>query len=41
MVVTFIAVLELAREALVKLTQEQAYAPIYVKLGSTESGSGE
>ena len=41
LVVTFIAVLELAREALVMITQEQAYAPIYVKLGSTESRSGE
>ncbi len=34
LVVTFIAVLELARETLVQITQEQAYAPIYVKLGS-------
>ena len=41
LVVTFLAVLELAREALVKITQEQAYAPIYVKLGSTESRSVE
>ena len=41
LVVTFIAVLELAREALVMITQEQAYAPIYVKLGSTESRSEE
>jgi segregation and condensation protein A len=37
LVVTFIALLELARESLVKITQEQAYATIYVKLGSTES----
>ncbi|HTE15457.1 MAG TPA: segregation/condensation protein A, partial [Burkholderiales bacterium] len=37
LVVTFIALLELAREALVKITQEQAYATIYVKLSSTES----
>jgi segregation and condensation protein A len=35
LVVTFIALLELARESLVKITQEQAYAPIYVKLSST------
>jgi segregation and condensation protein A len=35
LVVTFIAILELARESLVMITQEQAYAPIYVKLGST------
>lgn len=38
LVVTFIALLELAREALVKITQEQAYAPIYVKLSDTQSG---
>ena len=38
LVVTFIALLELARESLVKITQEQAYATIYVKLNSTESG---
>ena len=37
LVVTFIAVLELARETLVTITQEQAYAPIYVKLGSALS----
>ncbi len=34
LVVTFIATLELARETLVSITQEQAYAPIYVRLGS-------
>ena len=34
LVVTFIALLELAREALVQITQQEAYAPIYVKLGS-------
>ena len=38
LVVTFIAMLELARESLVKITQDQAYAPIYVKLSGTESG---
>ena len=38
LVVTFLAMLELAREALVKITQEQAYAPIYVKLGNAEAG---
>jgi segregation and condensation protein A len=38
LVVTFIALLELARESLVKITQEQAYAPIYVKLSSSEAG---
>ena len=37
LVVTFIALLELAREALVMITQEQAYAPIYVRLSSTIS----
>ncbi|CAK7007242.1 Segregation and condensation protein A [Saezia sanguinis] len=31
-VVTFIALLELAREMLVEVTQAQAYAPIYVRL---------
>ncbi len=37
LVVTFIAVLELARETLIQISQEQAYAPIYVKLGSAQS----
>jgi len=32
LVVTFLALLELARESLVELTQQTAYAPIYVKL---------
>jgi segregation and condensation protein A len=32
LVVTFLALLELAREGLVQLTQQPAYAPIYVKL---------
>ena len=41
LVVTFIALLELARESLVQITQEQAYTPIYVKLGSTHSGIGD
>ena len=36
LVVTFIAILELARESLVQITQEQAYAPIYVKLRNAE-----
>jgi segregation and condensation protein A len=31
-VVTFIAMLELAREALIELTQAEAFAPIYVRL---------
>ncbi len=34
LVVTLIAVLELARESLVQITQQEPYAPIYVKLGS-------
>jgi segregation and condensation protein A len=32
LVVTFLAILELAREALVQVTQQSAYSPIYVKL---------
>jgi segregation and condensation protein A len=32
MVVTFLAVLELAREGLVDVTQQEAYSPIYVRL---------
>jgi segregation and condensation protein A len=32
LVVTFLAVLELAREGLIEMTQQQAYSPIYVKL---------
>ena len=31
-VVTFIALLELAREALIEVTQAEAFAPIYVRL---------
>ena len=34
-VVTFIALLELAREQLVEITQAEAYAPIYVRLNYT------
>ena len=37
LVVTFIALLELARESLVELTQAEAYAPIYVRLAFTPS----
>ncbi|MFN0185384.1 MAG: segregation and condensation protein A [Aquabacterium sp.] len=33
LVVTFIALLELSRESLVQLTQAEAFAPIYVRLG--------
>jgi segregation and condensation protein A len=32
LVVTFLAVLELARESLIEVTQQAAYAPIYVRL---------
>ena len=32
LVVSFLAVLELAKETLIEVSQEQAYAPIYVKL---------
>ncbi len=36
-VVTFIALLELSREALVEVTQAEAFAPIYVRLAYTPS----
>ena len=32
LVVTFIALLELAKETLVEITQAEAFAPIYVRL---------
>jgi segregation and condensation protein A len=32
LLVTFIALLELAKEMLVDITQAEAYAPIYVRL---------
>jgi segregation and condensation protein A len=32
MVVTFLAILELAKESLVNVTQQAAFAPIYVRL---------
>ena len=37
LVVTFIALLELVREALVEITQSECYAPIYVKLAHAQS----
>ena len=37
LVVTFIALLELAKEALVEINQAEAYAPIYVRLAYTPS----
>ena len=36
-VVHFLALLELAREGLIEVTQAEAYAPIYVRLGYTAS----
>jgi segregation and condensation protein A len=35
LVVTLLAILELARESLIELTQQQAYAPIYLRLAGT------
>jgi segregation and condensation protein A len=37
LIVHFIALLELSRESLVEITQAEAYAPIYVRLGFTPS----
>ncbi|MGH8687300.1 MAG: segregation and condensation protein A, partial [Burkholderiales bacterium] len=37
LVVTLLAVLELARESLLELTQSEGFAPIYVKLAHAES----
>lgn len=37
LVVTFVALLELAKEALVEITQAEAFAPIYVRLAYTPS----
>ncbi|QXL85875.1 segregation/condensation protein A [Comamonas sp. NLF-1-9] len=37
LVVTFVALLELAKEALIELTQGAAYAPIYLRLAYTPS----
>jgi len=37
LVVTFIALLELAREHLLEVTQAEAFAPIYVRLAYTPS----
>ena len=34
LVVTFLAVLELAREGLIEVSQQEAYSTIYVKLRS-------
>ena len=37
MVVTFIALLELAKESLIDITQAEAYAPIYVRLAYSQT----
>jgi segregation and condensation protein A len=37
LVVTFLALLELARELLVELTQSAGFGPIYVKLAHAQS----
>ena len=36
LVVTFLALLELARELLIEITQAECFAPIYVKLGAKQ-----
>ena len=36
-IVTFIALLELAKESLIEITQAEAFAPIYVRLGFTSN----
>ncbi|MDQ5849452.1 MAG: segregation/condensation protein A [Pseudomonadota bacterium] len=36
LVVTFLALLELARELLIEITQSECFAPIYVKLGHAQ-----
>src|SRR5207244_1690514 len=38
LVVTFLALLELARELLIEITQSESFAPIYVKLGHAQPG---
>jgi segregation and condensation protein A len=37
LVVTFIALLELAKETLIDITQAEVYAPIYVRLAFTQA----
>jgi len=41
MIVSFLAILELARETLVEVTQQEAYRPIYVKLRGGELAAVE
>jgi segregation and condensation protein A len=38
-VVNFIALLELAKETLIEITQAEAFAPIYVRLAYSPSSS--
>ncbi len=40
-VVTFVAMLELSREALIEITQAEAFAPIYVRLAYTPRDAAE
>jgi len=40
LVVTFLALLELARELLLEITQSECFAPIYVKLGYATAQPG-
>ena len=40
LVVSFLALLELAREKLVELTQVEAFAPLYVKIGPSSADQG-
>ena len=37
LVVTFLALLELARELLIEITQAEGFAPIYVRLAHAQS----
>ena len=37
LVVTFLAMLELAKETLIEITQAEAFAPIYVRLAFTQN----
>ena len=39
LIVSFLAVLELAREALIEIAQTEPFAPIYVRLASTPEGA--
>jgi segregation and condensation protein A len=40
-VVSFLAILELAKETLITISQEAAYAPIYVKLRASQAAAAE